>query len=213
MSKKFLFTTSFDGDDEKKESPSDNLATPSVSPQDDGAIKDIKIQSYSEGFSAGLEEGYVQGELKAVREKYLHFQSVLYSIHQGIEKVIDNDRHFNDHITSKIISLSLVIFDQLFPNLLKENAAAEMKKTVEEVLTAIVKPSAVRIIIHPSFEDELKENLESLMQRFDGTINIETNENNKFSECKIFWDGGHARWCGEEILEKIKEILINNQNM
>lgn len=203
----FVFDLSFDVDE--KIQTIEEEALPLIYDQHD--LDDAMGQGMVKGRAIGFEEGFVQGELKAITTRHLEMQAAFMKIYDTLETILKKEKMFEQTIQEQVYCLVKTIIEKVFPSYCQTHSHNEMLAALDHLMSTFIDPEPITIFIAPEVLEDIQEKIIDMQKRFDQSVQLKTNDQLQPWECSIEWHGGGARWSQEKILNQITALFLNDQ--
>lgn len=210
MTQPFIFELNFDQLDDSKKN-ADQLEDPILYSQ-----KNLDA-SFSDGFDKGrkqgVEEGIIEGELKALTEQQIQMHNAFLEINKKLSLILQHEVTYEKKIQENVKAIVLNLIDNLLPLYMEQHGSEELLLNIHNILEKTMKSESIHIFVHPSIVSDLKEQVEDLKNIFNKKeikINFIDDPNIPQWDAKIEWSGGGARWQTSDTFNKLQSIIANN---
>lgn len=202
---KFLFDLNNFDDDFNAEDEFEEPPPPTFSEEE---LTSAKTGSYQEGYNKGRQEAL--DESAKSREQFVAQQ--LEIIAQSLPQIFDKEKKRENTYEAEAVSLTLHIFEKLFPVFQEKHGFEELKHAMADILQKQAGKKEINIKVHPDTKDGIQDHLKTLSaQGIDLNLNIEGDEGLDQNVCRMDWgDGGAVKdpqALSYEILELVKDTL------
>ncbi len=100
-------------------------------------VESARVAGYSHGFSRGLEEGFIQGELKAVTERQRSMQSAFVKIYEHLGGILEKEKNYEAYLNEKTLELTTSIIEKLFPYYTQHYGMNELEYALRYILSTL----------------------------------------------------------------------------
>ncbi len=201
----FVFELSFDVPDDLIPVIPEEVKQPLLYTQDD--MNTALINARDKGRAIGFEEGFVQGELKAITERQLQIQAAFVKIYEDIEKLLEKEAAYEQQLYTSISELTQVIVQKVFPTFCMRHGANELMNAIHHILDTLVDPQPLVIQLAPAALGDIQEKIADIQARYANKVVLQENKTLKLCECVVEWNSGGARWSQNHLLTQIEGLL------
>lgn len=170
-------------------------------------VESARAAGYAHGFTRGIEEGFVQGELKAVTERQRHMQSAFVKIYEHLGDILEKEKNYELYLNNKILEITASIIEKLFPYYAQQYGMCELEHAIRYILSTLIDHQHIIIKLAPDAVDDMNARIDDIQERFHNKVCLQADSSLKSSECFVEWKGGGARWSQPDVMNKIQEIV------
>lgn len=170
-------------------------------------LKNAQAESYAEGFSRGLEEGMVRGELGALTKNQKHVEAAFIKIHGDVNALLKQEYIYDQALTETVLNLATTIIKKALPHYSNKYGINEMEHAIRYILSTLLDHQDISIFLATSTKDGVYERIADIQNCIPNKITLQTDEALKEWECRIEWKGGGARWSQPDLLESVQVLF------
>lgn len=199
---KFLFNQHIFDEPDIEEDEFEEPPPPTFSEEE---LETVRSKTESEAYSRGKADGLA--ESKASRDQMV--AQIMQNIAQDTSILFANEETRDQIFEREAVSLSLTIFEKLFPNEKEIHGFEELKNNISKILKRQENQSEIIIEVHPDAVEGVQKHIHDLnlhnhtQQRFE----VNANESLNDQTCKMFWKDGGAIRDIDAIAQEIQGIL------
>ena len=200
-----IFNTIFD--DPKPALLLSDDGLPMIYTSDD--LENSRLMGKAQGHARGLEEGFIQGEMKAANDQILQIQAILHKISDDVLYLLNNERIYNEKLSEAVIEITLAIVKKLMPHYMEKEGLNEVEHAIRTILSTLIDQQNVTLYLNSEYLSEIDGRLTDIKQRTDNRVTIMPDNDLSPWECRTEWFGGGARWSQDNLIDKIKDIFTH----
>ncbi len=202
--KKFLFGTHIF--DEPEEEEIEEAPPPPTYSEEE--LEAAKQAAAKEAFAKGREEA----SREAAESREQHIATVLKSISQDVEKILDAEQSREKAYERESVKLSQTIFKKLFPFFFEKHGFAELTDILEKVIIKQENQEKITIEVPPDTQEGIQAFLDKTFASAGaGKLKVIANEHLEKGGCTLSWkDGGMVRntvAIADEVVRLMEEAL------
>lgn len=204
---KFFFNLNIFDDDDEAETQEEDLER-----EEKEAPSPPPPTFSEEELAAAQKKAFEQGRAEALEEsKNARAQKttdLIALISQSISPLLEAEAQREKIYEMEAVSLSLAIFEKLFPIYAEKHQFAELKESICTVLTQQDGQKNIMISVAPEDEEELKKSLENTPHSTLKHIVIKGDDRINPGACALSWEDGGAVKDITALSEKIEALLL-----
>lgn len=204
----FVFNLSFDLPESVTPKISEDIL-PLIYNQDD--LDQAVAEAFGKGKVYGYEEGYVNGELKAITERQLQIQGAMVHIYQSIDQMLQIEQEMSSKMHEALQKIIKTILQKIIPYYCSQHGVEELLYGLKHIFSTIIEPQPIVIFLAPMTINDVSEKIVEIQNRYQERVELKADEMLNMWECRVEWKGGGAQWSQPQMLEKI-ENLFSKEN-
>ena len=159
------------------------------------------------------ERGYERGYKESKESNDAKNSSLLDSINDKLKSITSDSSQINNEVESQFLDLSKAVVKQLLPKLSEENATDIVNNFVKDNFNNFKKEAKLSFYINPDIISYVQENISKLADAndYEGKISLHKDENLGLSDCRIEWDNGGVECNTGGLINKISNLIDDNQ--
>lgn len=161
-----------------------------------------------QGFDAGKQEG-----LAATTEVLTkQINETLTQINQKLATAFQSQDSVNEELPRAAIAVALGVCKKMLPAVAEKYSFDEIERVLNDVFEKIVEEPSVKIIVHSSAFDEIKDRIDDLSasKGYQGRTIIQADETMAPGDCKIEWANGGSERSNTALWQEIIAIIQRN---
>lgn len=159
------------------------------------------------------EEAYAQGLLAAQNNDTNRQNTLLEEIKNQLSLVFAESQQSSETQELNALRFLAAALHKLLPSLEKIDSISEIKQFLDDNFAQLSSQKSLAFFFHPDAAKQAAPLIEKLAAHhdFEGKISIHKDDNLGLSDCRIEWKDGYAERNTAKLLEKLQELLNNNQ--
>lgn len=174
-------------------------------------------QAFAEGFEKGRkqgsEEGFIQGELKALTEQQIQIHNSFLEINKKLTTILQHETVYEKAIQDNVKKIVLQLIENLLPRYIEQHGSEELLNNINDILSKTMKSESINVYVHPIIVGDLKDKIDDLKNTFNQKeikVDFVEDPNLPQWDARIEWSGGGARWHTQDTFHKLQSIISNN---
>lgn len=202
------------------EETADDEPIPTVVPEPEEEYTNNSISEFmfsqddlDEAVAKAKEEAYAQGLLAAQNSDTNRQNTLLEEIKNQLSLVFADNQQSGETQELNALRFLAAALHKLLPGLEKIDGISEIKQFLDDNFAQLSSQKSLAFFFHPDAAKQVAPLIEKLAEHhdFEGKISIHKDDNLGFSDCRIEWKDGYAERNTAKLLEKLQELLNNNQ--
>lgn len=170
-------------------------------------------EELNEMIAKAKEDAYAKGLLSSEQNEIAKQNELLESIKTQLTSMfitITSKEEEQEIDNLRFLAASL---RKVFPALEKKQALPEIKKFIEDNFSQITTQKSLAFFFAPDMVKQFASIIQKVAEHHDyeGKISVHKDDSLSMSDCRIEWKDGYVERSIDKILEKMDDLLINNQ--
>ena len=207
-----MFDIAFDEDPSKALAPEIPEGIPEIEEEPEEIIPTFSEEEVEEARQQGFEAGKQEGLAATTEVLTKQINDSLTQINQKLTAAFQKQDSVNEELPRAALSVALGICQKMLPSMAERHSFDEVERVLNDVFEKIVEEPSVKITVHTSLVDEVKERIDDLSasKGFEGRTLLQADEATAAGDCKIEWANGGSEKNSTALWQEINGIIQRN---